>query len=189
MSKTKIKIESSLVISVLSILISTISIFVAIKSNQIATDAKNTNKDALGIQLDQISQNYASQAYNDLFNSNNNNLITMTKLKSGMLINDRNLLLKVVDIFEEVGNGACQGTIKFRHIRPYLYKSLSYTCNNSEIQKEFAGSKNGLSILCNEFYPESLFAKNLETENLNTCEFWDSNKFQNEQNRYRFETK
>lgn len=186
LAKNKFEINSSA--SILSVVLSLLSIFIAVKANQIALVAKNVNKDALGIQLDQISQNYASQAYNDLFN-NDDNSVTMANLKSNELIKSRDSLLKVVDIFEEVGNGTCQGTIKFRHIRPYLYNSLSFVCNNTQVESEFGKKKNGLSILCKELYPSSIFAKTLKIENIGTCEFWDSNTFQNEQNRYRFETK
>lgn len=92
----------------------------------------------------------------------------------------------MVDIFEEVGNGFCQGTTKTRHIKPFLKRSLENVCKNNEIFEFFQGKKNGTAILCYEFFKESLFAETLKRDNLDTCEFIDSSEFENTEKGYQF---
>lgn len=175
-------------ISLFSLGIAFISLNIAIKSNAISLEAKNINKDNLGIQLDQISQNYVSQAYDDLYYNPDNSFV-MKLIIDNRYISDKQILTRVVDTFEGVGSGACQGTIKFRHIKPYLFNSLKYICTNNQILDEFGGKRNGLSILCKELHSDSKFAKAIDNNNISTCEFWDSLNFPNSQNRYRFEVR
>ena len=165
-----------------------LSYLISERTIKIANDAKNINESNLGIQLDQISQGYVSKAYDELYYNADNSFV-MKLLRNKFYVKDKYILLRVVDTFEGIGSGACQGTIKFRHIRPYLKNSLSYVCDNQQIIYEFGGKRNGISILCHELFPSSIFAKLIDTTNISTCEFWDSLSFPNSLNRDRFQVK
>lgn len=158
------------------------------QANRIATEAWKINEANIGFEIDQRSQDYVSKAYDNLYVDKVNSQ-TIEYLKNNKKIENSSNLLKVVDIFEEIGSDFCQGTAKSRHIRIYLQNSLATICNSTQINDTYASKKNGLAILCYEYYPDSLFAYTLKRDNLTTCEFVDSDKFTETKNRERFEFK
>lgn len=173
---------------IISIFISLAGLYFANQANITAHKALKVNEAVIGFEIEKRSQDNVNRAYDDLYNNPINNKI-MQKIRNSVQIRNREDLLKVVDVFELIGSDFCQGTAKSRHIKIILQNSLSYICNNDEIYSQFNGSKNGTAILCYEFYQDSKFASTLKKENLHTCEFVDSNKFENSLNKYRFEFK
>lgn len=152
----------------------------------IAKESWKVQQNDLGFQQDIRSQDYVRKAFDDLY-SNKDNADVMFKIKEGKLVNNKQSLNAVVDIFEEIGSDFCQGTAKARHIRTYLLNTLLTLCSNQEVLSQFTGKKNGTAILCTEFYPDSAFSSTLKKDNLSTCEFIDSNRFEKTENKRRFE--
>lgn len=178
----------AVILSIVGLVVSLFSYFNSTRATKIAFEAKNINRDSLGIQIDKNSLDYVSNAYDEIYYNTENSYV-MRLLRIGSKVNDIQALLRVIDVFEGVGSAACQGNVKFRHIRPYFYNTLGYICDNKQSLSIYGGKKNGLSILCHELYPNSGFAKCINFQNIGTCEFFDSISFPITPNRYRFEVK
>lgn len=157
-------------------------------SNGIAEKSLQANESSIGFQLDSRSQEYSSQAFDDIYEDEQNKE-TINLLKSNEEVTDSAHLKEIVDILEAAGSDFCQGTAKRRHLQIYLNKTLNIVCNNVQVKDTFSGQKNGLAMLCKEFSPDSTFASTVNMTNVHTCEFVDSWIFPKTQNRYRFEYK
>lgn len=160
----------ALLISFISLYFSYQSVMVSNKANEIAKTSNNLSENEFNFSKDVRSQQISSKAYSDIYDDAQN-VTTMDKIKKNILISDIEKIIKVIDPLEEVGLSYCQGTAWMLHINVYLKNTLSYVCNNSEVLSIFAGKKNGLAMLCSHFFSNSGFAKTLNTNNINTCQF------------------
>lgn len=170
----------------INIILTLINIFLVYKANFISDLALRANQSSVGFQVDTRSEEYVSNAFNEIYD-NSANAETIQKLKNNEKIGTRAAILKPVDLLEKVGSQFCQGTAKGRHIRIYLRNTLGAVCNNDEVFENFKNQKNGVAMLCAEYFPDSKFAGTLNRTNIQTCEFVDSWVFPNNQNRYKFE--
>ncbi|MEK7071112.1 MAG: hypothetical protein AAB966_04855 [Patescibacteria group bacterium] len=183
----KIKLlKKELIFSYINIAILIFNIFLTIFNLYLVKQSNKISSNSLGFAVDSRSQDYVTKAYDQLY-LNQHNLDMINQLKQQDLIKDEAKLLKIVDVLEEIGSNFCQGTVKARHIRIYLQNTIALTCNSDEILKYFNGKKNGNAILCSEFFPESKFAKTLQSKYINTCEFVDSARFPKTINKLKFE--
>jgi hypothetical protein len=170
----------------INLILTLVNILLVSQANNISRDSLKASEANLGFEIDKTSQEYVSSAYSSIY-ENQTNQEVIYAFKNNQIVGSRDKLLSLVDTLEEVGSDFCQGTAKTRHIRIYLQNTLSVVCPNEEIFKYFGGKRNGLAMLCYEFFPSSSFAKSLIKTNLSTCEFVDSNRFSKTQNRRRFE--
>lgn len=173
-------------LTVLPIVISVVAVVVsfwsASKSNESAKLSQKIEVDNLSYQIDQTSLNYLSNAYDELFYKPENSYV-LHLIKENVYVNDVDAFRKVIDVFEGVGSNFCQGSVKKKHIQPYLSNSLRYVCDNAQMNTTYQqGFKNGIAILCKEFYPDSDFAKKIDMTNVGNCTFFDSGTFKNNPN-------
>lgn len=173
---------------VFNVLLTLINIALVFQTNNIAQATKKVSEANLGFEIDKRSQEYVDQAYSKIYDDVDNFSVIRDFKENKQSINSGKLL-RVIDILESVGSDFCQGTAKARHIRIYFLNTLKYVCDNSQVLTDFAKHKNGVSILCAEFYPYSKFAKILIDNDIDTCEFIDSAVFQGTNNKKRFEFK
>lgn len=148
---------------------------IALDANKISSDSKSISREALDFSRNARSQQIVEDSYDKIYVDPANRR-NMESIKAGFLIGKNNLL-SILDNIEGVGNSFCQGTAWRWHINTMLKNTLSHICDNTEIYDNFAGKKNGTAMLCSEFFPNSLFAKSLNKENIGTCMFYDSETF------------
>ncbi len=185
--KTSRITQLNAIATIVTIILTLFNLLILLQQNRLAEQTWKLQQDNLGFEIDTRSQNYTKQAYDDLYLDKEINSI-LSDLKNNQKVENEEKLRQVIDIFEEMGSNFCQGTAKARHIRVYLANTLGKTiCNNQQVSELYSGNKNGTAILCYEFYPDSMFAKALQKDNLSTCEFLDSNTFDKTINRERFE--
>jgi hypothetical protein len=177
----KLKIETlfsafAFIISIVSLLQGHRAINIAEREADFNQEANRIQSEDLNFNKDQRSQSYVENIYNFLYEDEGNSEIVQ-KIKSNETVEDINKLTFVVDYLESTGSSFCQGTVWKWHLNITLKNTLNDFCTNDQIFSKFDGRKNGLAILCAEFYPESKFASTLQTENLHTCTFHDSSVF------------
>ncbi len=172
----------SFIFSLFAILISLIGLFHGLNANKLSKQANdiaqsgNTlQEDSLNFSKDLRSQEYVEDVFNNLY-QDSKNLEVIQKVRSNEIVNSRSDLLDVIDYFESTGSSFCQGTVWKWHLNTTLKNTLDGVCNNQQVYEEFNGKKNGLAMLCREFFPESKFAQTLQTYNLHTCAFYDSSE-------------
>lgn len=164
-------------VAILSIILSLVAILISIQANnlsesanKISTESKNISRDGLDYNKDVRSQQIVSLAYDNIYD-NEENRQNMSLIRANIGIVNSDDVLKIVDSLEEAGASYCQGTAWIKHIKNYLKNTLSYVCVDNQIYTLYAGKKNGLAILCDKFFPASLFASSLGKKNLYTCNF------------------
>ncbi|MBU1033947.1 hypothetical protein KKI22_03325 [Patescibacteria group bacterium] len=174
----------SIALSLVAILISSLGLFHGLNANKLSKQANilvasgnNLQANTLNFSKDLRSQEYVEDVFNDLYQSSNN-LETIQKIRADKFVDDGSNFLYVVDNLESTGNSFCQGTVWKWHLNTTLKNTLNEVCENQQIYDEFAGKKNGLAMLCTEFFPKSKFAQSLQIYNLNTCVFHDSSELQ-----------
>lgn len=144
-------------------------------ANRIAKDAKAISEESLKFEMDKRSQEYVENVFSEIYQVNKN-LNTIQKLRNQEYIGNKSDIDPVVDLLEGAGNSFCQGTVWRWHLNTILKKTLSDVCENEEIYNIYSYEKNGLAMLCKEFFPNSIFSKTLQIENLSTCKFYDSSE-------------
>ncbi len=146
------------------------------QQSEIVKKTNSISQAQLELEIDKRSQDYVDSAYNDLY-SDNKVVVVIDELKTGRSVPVDQILNKIIDELEGIGSKFCQGTVKSRHIKITLKNTLSLICNNDYIATQFVGKKNGTAILCTEYFPDSQFAKLLDSQYVGSCEFIDSEHF------------
>lgn len=175
----------SLILSLIAILISSFGFIHGLNANKLSKQANgiaqsgNTLQEgSLNFSRDLRSQEYVENVFNDLY-QDTDNLEIIQKVRANEIIDKRSDLLDVIDYLESTGSSFCQGTVWKWHLNTTLKNTLDGVCENQQVYEEFGGKKNGLAMLCREFFPESKFARTLQTYNLHTCTFYDSSELVN----------
>ncbi len=176
------KFTFSRTVALVALLVSSFSLYSAWQANQIALEAKNVNLEGVNFSKDVRSQQISEAVYNDIYD-NEQNRASMLAIKANKQISNPDSVLKLVDNLEKAGLSFCQGTAWVKHLKMYLKNTLSVICDNDQVYSLYAIKKNGLALLCTEFFPDSKFAKMLDKKNINSCSFIDSAMFQNSTSR------
>ncbi len=169
------------------IIISIVSVLIALKactvsneandlsldSNEIARQANDIASNVNRFQMSFQSLSIVRQAYDTIYSDSLNRLV-IEKLAGGEEIVDKFNLLRIVDIFEDMGDLFCSGNIYRVNLRTQLSSTIKFACNSSQIYAEFKEGKNGLAMLCYELFPDSLFASTIDATNIGSCKFIDT---------------
>jgi len=156
-----------------AILISVVSAGFSLWANLIASDSKDFAKEANQISLKILSYNIVDRAYYDIIDSGINEKV-MEKLRNGQKVSNRDHLVQYVDIFEGVFIDYCHGFVYRSYIKPKLFNFLSKVCHSSQAVEaiyNYNESKNGVALLCKEFEPNSIFAKQAIEDKVSECHF------------------
>ncbi len=166
---------SAIIISLFSLLHGLSANKLSKQANELVASGNNLQIDSLNFSRDLRSQEYVENAFNNLYQESNS-LKVIQAIRANELVEDKSKLLDTIDYLETTGSSFCQGTVWKWHINTTLKNTLAGVCENQQVYEEFRGKKNGLAMLCYEFFPESKFASTLQTYNLDTCVFHDSSE-------------
>lgn len=176
------RIKAETILSILAIFISIFGLTQGQKAIKIAERDSDLNQRATELQAEDFqftkdgrSQKYVEDVFNALYQEESN-LEIIQKVRSNKKVEDKVKLTYVIDYLESTGSSFCQGTVWKWHLNTTLKNTLEDVCSNDQVFDEFAGRKNGLAMLCREFFPNSKFSQTLQTYNLNTCVFHDSSE-------------
>jgi len=165
-------------LEILTAVLALVAILVSCSANKTANEANSisneANKIALGaynLEKSSRSHDICTQAFDEL--DQGNRALVMEKLRNGELIQDELNLRRVMNTFEWVGDAFCRGDVYHDDIGSQLRILLSRICNNQQVYNFYKGRFNATAILCNDFHPNSMFAKTLDKSNIDTCNFLD----------------
>lgn len=157
MKKSELISFGSLLVAIISLFISSCSYHASVNSNGIASKALGLSQQEYIDDKSDRSDRLIDVLYDKIYYNEINQLV-ISKIKTNKVIEIPENLLRVVDIFEEVGIKYCGGTIYRRHIKTAFRKDLEFVCDDTDIFDRFPTTKNGLAMLCHEFYPQSKMA-------------------------------
>jgi hypothetical protein len=149
--------------------------FLAEEANSIAKESVNVEKDGNSIVRTENSYAKVDQALREAHSGINQQV--MDKIQNKQAVQVMANLYSLVDVFEGLGDDYCQGLIYRNHMYAKFMSDFYYVCSSNQINKELAGKKNGLAIICAEFQPRSIFAKTIEEKNIPGCNFRGSERF------------
>lgn len=175
-------VRLSVIFSVLAIIISIMGLLHGLSANKLSKQANelvasgnNLQADSLYFARDLRSQEYVENVFNNLYQESSN-LEVIQAIRANEPVVNKTKLLDTIDYLESTGSSFCQGTVWRWHLNTTLKNTLEGVCENQQVYDEFGSKKNGLAMLCYEFFPKSKFASTLQTYNLNTCIFHDSSE-------------
>lgn len=167
---------------IISIVISVIGLYYAYQANQfsqksilaadiantIATQSNDVAQQAFKFNQKDRSSSIIDDEFNFLYYDAKNQSV-MYKIKNNQIVTDKNDLLTVVDVFENLGIKYCAGLIDEENLRASFISSLIYICANDQIYDTYKGKKNATATLCYKFLPNEKFSSTLNKISLKTC--------------------
>ena len=113
----------------------------------------------------------AEEAFGLIYDTPAYNGLIYNYFKPKVAMENSEELAGLVNVFDEVGDAYCDGSITTADLNAYLGKTLRLICTNPDMEKFFPSGKNGLAILCQQIIPNSRYSKTIVPDSLGACDF------------------
>lgn len=146
-----------------------VTIWSSLKSNDLIEESQQITKESEKFNKEIYGKNFLDNEWQRLYKIKNEDIpVTLQKLKDNIPVKDKNNIFYLVDSFEGIGDKYCDGFISGEDVGFFFGEDLKLICNNEQVLS-FQHKRGGLSFLCKQLAPDSIFAKNTLIEEVNNC--------------------